>query len=630
MALGVGEVFAGYTVIRQLGAGGMGEVYLAEHPRLPRQDALKILRAEISADSGFRQRFIREADSVAALSHPNIVTVFDRGETDGRLWIATQYVGGTDAAQMMRDRYPAGMPADEALAIITAIGDALDYAHTRGLLHRDVKPANILLSDPERDGRRRVFLADFGIARPLGDSSGLTATNFTVGTVAYAAPEQLLGADIDGRADQYALAATAFHLLTGSPPFEDSNPVAVISKHLTQLPPRVGALRPDLTGLEQVMASAMAKDPSQRYTDCAEFTAALTRAAAINPVLPHAPTQAAVPAPRPSAPVPASPSTPAAAPPNAPPVVELPVRQSRRRVFVGAAALLMLAVAMIGVGYNIIRGYYYVGAHEGQVSIMRGVQGTFLGVPLQQPYQFGCINGRGELSQISYGRADTPLDCEPMRLVDLRSSDRDHVIKGLPAGSLDQAIGQLRELVGNSSLPPAGPTTSGSGSPGSPSSLPPAGPTTSGSGSPGSPSSVGVWSLPIKLSEPVTDLSRAVDPAAAEEVRSAAGQLQRQHDVRLWVVYVQGFTSSSTGEPMPAVDWAKQTIELSELGDRDAILAVATEERSYAFLVSPAAGPGGQAAVDNIRENGIEPALRNSQWADAGVAAATGLAALAP
>jgi hypothetical protein len=172
-------------------------------------------------------------------------------------------------------------------------------------------------------------------------------------------------------------------------------------------------------------------------------------------------------------------------------------------------------------------------------------------------------------------------------------------------------VSQLQELARNSLLPPAGPTTSGSGSP-------------------GSPSSVGVWSPPIKLSEPVTDLSRAVDRAAAEEVRSAARELQLQHDVRLWVVYVQGFTASSTGEAMPAVDWAKQTIELSEMGDRDAILAVATEERSYAFLVAPAAGLGGQAAVDSIRENSIEPALRNSQWADAGVAAATGLASLAP
>ena len=124
------------------------------------------------------------------------------------------YVEGTDAGQLVKDRYPAGMPVQDVCAIVTAIADALDYAHKRGLLHRDVKPANILLTEPE-DGKRRILLADFGIARPLGDISGLTATNFTVGTLAYAAPEQLMGADIDGRADQYALAATAYHLLTG-------------------------------------------------------------------------------------------------------------------------------------------------------------------------------------------------------------------------------------------------------------------------------------------------------------------------------------------------------------------------------------------------------------------------------
>jgi len=195
----VGETFAAYTVARLIGSGGMGEVYLARHPRLPRLDALKVLRADVSADDGFRQRFIREADLASALSHPNIVTVYDRGEFDGQLWIATEYVDGTDAAQLMRDRYPAGMPVEEASAIVTAIASALDYAHEHGLLHRDVKPANILLGQSDRAGKRRVFLADFGIARPLAAPNGLTATNMTLGTVAYSAPEQLMGDPLDGR-----------------------------------------------------------------------------------------------------------------------------------------------------------------------------------------------------------------------------------------------------------------------------------------------------------------------------------------------------------------------------------------------------------------------------------------------
>src|SRR6516165_12002916 len=179
MSLNPGTVFAGYTIVRLLGSGGMGEVYLARHPRLPRQDALKILRPDVSGDRDFRQRFIREADLAAAISHPNIVTVYDRGEFDGQLWIATEYVDGTDAAQLMRDRYSAGMPAEEASSIVTAIASALDYAHDQGLLHRDVKPANILCSHHEAGGGQRIALADFGIAREINDSDGMTATNLT-------------------------------------------------------------------------------------------------------------------------------------------------------------------------------------------------------------------------------------------------------------------------------------------------------------------------------------------------------------------------------------------------------------------------------------------------------------------
>lgn len=315
MSLGVGEVFAGYTVVRQIGNGGMGEVYLAQHPRLPRQEALKVLRPEISSDDSFRQRFIREADSIAALEHPNIVTVHDRGENAGRLWIATQYVDGADAAQLLQDRYPAGMPADEGADIVTAIAAALDYAHSRGLLHRDVKPANILLADPDPDGTRRIYLADFGIARPLDDPAGLTATNFTLGTVAYAAPEQLMGKALDGRADQYALAATAYHLLTGTTPFTDSNLVAVISQHLAEPPPPPSTVRPELAPFDAVFTRALSKNPADRYPRCHDFAHALTAAARATGVSsPTADTQAA---PTPAAPVrtqPAPPEPPKAAP----------------------------------------------------------------------------------------------------------------------------------------------------------------------------------------------------------------------------------------------------------------------------------------------------------------------------
>src|ERR1700760_4711833 len=238
MPVSVGEAFAGFTILRVVGAGGMGTVYLAAHPRLPRQDALKVLPAQWTADPQYRARFLREADLTSSLSHPNILGVHDRGEYDGQLWISMDYVGGTDASRLVREHHPNGLPVGEALQIITAVASALDYAHQRGLLHRDVKPANILIADPESESQR-VFLADFGIARRVEDT-GLTETNIALGTVAYAAPEQLMGKSIDGRADQYALACSAFHMLTGTQPFEAPTAAAVIAKHVMAPPPLIG------------------------------------------------------------------------------------------------------------------------------------------------------------------------------------------------------------------------------------------------------------------------------------------------------------------------------------------------------------------------------------------------------
>ncbi|PQM50313.1 serine/threonine protein kinase [Mycolicibacter virginiensis] len=275
MSLSTGDGFAGYTIVRLLGSGGMGEVYLAQHPRLPRLDAVKVLRTDISDDGEFRDRFIQEADLAAALTHPNILAVHDRGEYDDQLWIATPFIDGTDAAHLLRDRYTTGMPVHEALTIITAIASALDYAHDRGLLHRDVKPANLLLSNPDNDGQRRIYLADFGIARPIADAKGLTATNLTVGTVAYAAPEQLMGDALDGRADQYALAATAYHLFTGAPLYTHENPVAVISRHLHGETPALSDRRAELAPLDTAMSIGLAKDPNRRFANCSQFAQAL-------------------------------------------------------------------------------------------------------------------------------------------------------------------------------------------------------------------------------------------------------------------------------------------------------------------------------------------------------------------
>ena len=274
MRLRNGATFAGYTVVRSLGSGAMGDVYLVEHPRLSRQRALKVLPVQVSADTEFRDRFYREADLAATFQHPHIVGMHDRGEFDGQLWIAMEYVEGADAARLMKEHHPDGMPAHDVYDIVTAVADALDYAHQRGLLHCDVRPENILLTNPEH-GERRILLAGLGVARQQGKISGLAAANFTVEQVAYCAPEQLLGSGIDGRADQYALAATAFDLFTGAPPYQHSNPVVVISRHLNAAPPKLADRRPDLAQLDEALSTALAKDPADRFDLCRQFATAL-------------------------------------------------------------------------------------------------------------------------------------------------------------------------------------------------------------------------------------------------------------------------------------------------------------------------------------------------------------------
>jgi serine/threonine protein kinase, bacterial len=308
MPLGEGRKFAGFTIVRQLGAGGMGEVYLAQHPRLPRNDALKLLGRNVSADPSFHERFLREADLASRLWHPHIVGVHDRGEHRGQLWISMDFVDGADADSLMAQRYPAGMPQDLVAEIVTAVASALDYAHKQGLLHRDVKPANILLTNIDDKGERRILLTDFGIARTVDEVSGLTATNTTLGTVAYTSPEQLMGEDLDGRADQYSLAASAYHLLTGTPVFGGSSPAVVSSHHLNTEPPALADARSDLAALDAPLAAALAKDPNDRFATCSDFARAFAEQVSGNT----------------GGPVPAAPTTPApvkpaaAAPPAAP------------------------------------------------------------------------------------------------------------------------------------------------------------------------------------------------------------------------------------------------------------------------------------------------------------------------
>lgn len=349
MSLAPGDLFAGYTVVRLLGTGGMGAVYLVDHPRLPRRDAIKVLLTSTADDPSFRDRFNLEAARAAALWHPHIVGVRDRGEHDGHLWIAMEYVDGSDAAHLLAAQ-PTGMPPSDVADIVTAVAGALDYAHKNGILHRDVKPANIMVTDLDEDGQRRILLADFGIARPMDDTNGLTATNTTIGTIAYSAPEQLMGEPIDGRADQYALAATAYHLLTGTTLFPLDNQAAVISHHLTAPPPALAAKHPELAAIDTALARALSKKPEQRYARCVDFARAFHEAttsqgaAALAPTT-QAPTSAPESEPTQAAAA-APPKKPAAPKQPAPPATATPPLQNRRRaIALGAAA----AVAIIAV-----------------------------------------------------------------------------------------------------------------------------------------------------------------------------------------------------------------------------------------------------------------------------------------
>ncbi len=273
-----GTVIGGYVVERLLGAGGMGAVYAARHPRLPRVDALKVLPTAFSHDPTYRARFEREADMAARLDHPNIVPVYDRGNDSGRLWMSMKLVPGQDASALLASN-PSGLPVNQVLTIVDAVAAALDYAHSQGLLHRDVKPGNIMIDSG--GSAPRVMLGDFGIARQQQEHSDLTSVGMVVGTLDYASPEQLSGDPVDGRSDQYSLAGTTVQLLTGAKPYGASSGTAVIRDHLMAPPPAPSRQRPGLPpAIDAVIARVMAKSPQQRFATCHDFAQALHAAAA--------------------------------------------------------------------------------------------------------------------------------------------------------------------------------------------------------------------------------------------------------------------------------------------------------------------------------------------------------------
>ena len=271
----VGSLVAGYRLEERIGYGGMAVVFRAYDPRLDRRVALKILSPRLALDEAFRLRFIRESRAAAAVPDPHIIPVFEAGESDGLLFIAMRYVRGGDVKSLIRQSGP--LSAGRIGEIVAQAASALDAAHAIGLVHRDVKPANILLEPSSVvDRPEHVYLSDFGLSKDALAVTGLTETGQFLGTLDYVSPEQIEGRPLDGRSDEYSLACSAFEMLCGQPPFRREQGVSVMYAHLSEAPPSVRPHRPDLPAeIDEVLAKAMAKAPDDRYATCRDFAAAL-------------------------------------------------------------------------------------------------------------------------------------------------------------------------------------------------------------------------------------------------------------------------------------------------------------------------------------------------------------------
>jgi len=341
MSMTPGATIGPYRIVEQTGRGGMATVYKAYQPALARYVAVKVLPAFFAEEDGFRQRFQQEAIAVARLRHPNILVVFDYGEENGIPYLVGDYIdGGTLAEQVGTP-----LPLDYSMGILAPIASALDYAHTRGILHRDVKPSNVLL---QRDGT--PILADFGLAKMMGSLSRLTGTGVAMGTPEYMAPEQAAGEAVDAGADNYALAVVAYELLTGRVPFSADTPLAVLLAHLHKPLPLPRTVNPALpAAVEDVLLKGLAKNPAERYPTASAFIQALSSAG-----------QPAAPAPARAEPLPSALPAPPAATTGAPllpavaalPAARGPVaRHGRHRVatrpaLIGAGVLLALCIGL--------------------------------------------------------------------------------------------------------------------------------------------------------------------------------------------------------------------------------------------------------------------------------------------
>ena len=274
-----GSELAGFRLEALLGRGGMGAVYRAEDLRLGRKVALKLLAPELAENERFRERFLRESQLAASLDHPNIVPIYAAGEAGGQLYLAMRYVEGYDLRQLLA-REGRLEPA-RTVALLEQVAEALDAAHARSLIHRDVKPGNILIA--EQAGREHCYLADFGLTKQAASISGLTGTGELVGTVAYVSPEQIRGEAVDGRADVYALGCVLYECLAGASPFARESEVATLWAHVNDVPPSASTYRTELGGaIDTVLARALAKAPAERQQSCRELLVAAREALGVS------------------------------------------------------------------------------------------------------------------------------------------------------------------------------------------------------------------------------------------------------------------------------------------------------------------------------------------------------------
>jgi Protein kinase domain len=264
----IGTIFAGYRIEALRGRGGMSVVYRAENPRLGNVVALKLLSPDLAEDESFRERFVRESRTAASIAHPHIIPIYDAGDAEGVLYIAMRYVEGPDLKELATDRDD--IAVTRILRIGAQVASALDAAHARGLIHRDVKPANILVEEGA-NGDDHAYLADFGLTKHVESHSGITGSGQFVGTIDYMAPEQIEGRQVDARVDVYALGCVLFECLTGTPPYRRETDVAVLWAHMRDEPPRLGedaGLPEDADG---VFAKALAKNADDRYSSCGDL-----------------------------------------------------------------------------------------------------------------------------------------------------------------------------------------------------------------------------------------------------------------------------------------------------------------------------------------------------------------------